>query len=193
MNRHRFPYIAAPALMAAYGLVRLADTQRIGFAWNLGHLLMLAGLVLFVWVVDGLRRAVPGRVGAVLAGVTYLGLAATVVQFVIDIVVGVLADDRAEKSHLSQQVQAVPGVMPVVYTVVPLLFHLGVIALAVRAAVVRPRPLPWWSPVLLLTASVAAAVSLDYIPVAGALYVVALLPLARRTTGNDQQPVPATV
>ncbi|MCO6005539.1 hypothetical protein NE236_11160 [Actinoallomurus purpureus] len=180
MNTTRISFVAAPALIGAYGVARLIDrTSR--FGWTFGHLLMLAGLVLFALVIVGLRRAAPGRTATAFAGIGLIGLAASIAQIGIDIVVGLLARDAADKEHMFDQIQQVPGVMPVVYTIVPILFYVGLLGLTVVAAVVNPRVVPWWTPVLILAGTVAAAASLDYIPAAGVLYVLALTsPAVRR-------------
>ncbi|MEV5703958.1 hypothetical protein [Actinoallomurus sp. NPDC052274] len=173
MNTTRISFIAAPALMGAYGVVRLIDrTSRLG--WTVGHLLMLAGLFLFALVIVGLRQTAPGRTASVFAGLGLIGLAASIAQIGIDIVVGLLARDAADKEHMFHQIQQVPGVTPVVYTVVPILFYVGLLGLTVTAAVVTARVVPWWTPVLVLAGTVAAAASLDFIPAAGILYVLAL-------------------
>lgn len=182
MNITKVSFFAAPALMAGYGMVRLMDGQRgPGFGWTFGHLLMLAGLALFGWVIAGLRRLAPGTIANVFAGIGYIGLAATGAQFCIDIIVGFLSSDAAAKEHNFEQIQNFPGVLPIVYTVIPVFFYLGLLALTVQSAVVKPRPITWWSPVLILAGTAAVATSLDYIPAAAFLYLLALSPLAFRT------------
>lgn len=177
VNLGKVSFIAAPALIGAYGVARLIDRQsRAG--WTFGHLLMLAGLVLFGLVIVELRRLAPGRTSTSFAAIGLIGLAASVAQIGIDIVVGLLARDAADKQHMFQQIQQVPGVQPVVYTVVPILFYVGLLGLTVVAAVARSAA--WWTPALVLAGTVAAATNLDYIPVAGALYVLALAPMAFR-------------
>ena len=182
MNLTKVSFIAAPALMAGYGIVRLASDHRSpGLGWTVGHLLMLAALILFAWVIAGLRRAGAGIAANIFAVISYVGLAASIVQIGLDIVVGLISADAAEKSRHFDQIQAVPGVLPLVYTVVPLFFHLGTVALAIAAATAGPRRAPWWTPVLILLGTATAGVNLDYIPVAGLLYAIALTPLALRT------------
>jgi hypothetical protein len=180
VNLTRVSFVAAPALMAGYGVVRLATDRGPGLGWTVGHLLMLAGLVLFAWVIAGLRRAGAGIAANVFAAIAYVGLAASIVQIGVDIVVGLISADKAEKSRHFEAIQAVPGVLPLVYTVVPLFFYLGAVALSILAATTGPRLAPGWTPVLILLGTVAAGLSLDYIPVAGLLYLIALTPLALR-------------
>lgn len=181
MHTIKISFVAAPALIGAYGVARLIDHQT-RFGWTLGHVLMLAGLMLFGWVLLGLRRLTPGRTATAFAGVGLVGLAASIAQIGIDIVVGLVARDDAHKQHMFHQIQDVPGVLPVVYTVVPILFYVGLLGLTVLAAVVRPRPVAWWTPTLIALGTVAAAANLDYISVAGLLYVLGLAPLAFRPT-----------
>ncbi|MEV1005233.1 hypothetical protein [Nonomuraea sp. NPDC050202] len=51
-----------------------------------------------------------------------LGIAAGTVQFTIDLLVWFLTANRAEMGKLFDQVQAVSGGMPVIYTIVPTFF-----------------------------------------------------------------------
>ncbi|MFG2043897.1 hypothetical protein [Dactylosporangium sp. NPDC048998] len=183
VNIAKASFLAAPALMAGYGVVRLTDSEHgPGFVWTFGHLLMLAGLVMFGWVFAGLRRAVPGRTAKAFGAIGFVGLGAVIVQICVDIVVGFMSSDAATKDHNFERFQEIPGVLPVVYTVVPLFFYVGLLALTTLGAVVRPRSLPWWTPVLILVGTAVAGVNLDYIPEAGVLYLIAFLPLVLRTT-----------
>jgi hypothetical protein len=70
---------------------------------------------------------------------------------------------------------------------------LSVIVLTVLLAAVRPRRLPWWSPVLVAAGFVAITVHLDLLPVGGALLALALLPMARAhvTAPAATEPQPA--
>lgn len=172
--------------MAGYGLVRSAG-QAVGdygpgVWWSAAHVLFLAGVLAFVPVFLGLGRLGGVRGGGraalrVAAGAGLLGAAAVAVQAVIDLVAGfVAADDRA-MSDLFQKVQHVPGVMPVVYTVVPMLFWLGLLALVTLHAFLRRGEVPVRSPLLVLAGTVLMAVSLDLLT-AGALCVgLALFPM----------------
>ena len=75
-------------------------------------------------------------------------------------------------------VQDIPGVALVVYGPGPALFYLGLIALAVRLAVVRAASA--WTPVAMVLAVGVALAGLDLLPLAGLLMLAALAPLARR-------------
>lgn len=72
-----------------------------------------------------------------------------------------------------------PGVMPAVYTVVPTLFWLGLLALVSLLAFFRRGEIPGWSPLLMLAGTVMMAMSLDLLA-AGALCIGPVLFLVRR-------------
>lgn len=181
-------FLLGPALMAGYGVVRLigraVGDYGPGVWWSVAHVLFLAGVLAFVPVFLGLRMPAGvrggGRAGVrVAAGAGLLGAAALAVQAVIDLVVGfVAADDRA-MSDMFEKVQDVPGVMPVVYTMVPLLFWIGLLALVTLLAFFRRDEVPGWSPLLVLAGVVMMAASLDLLA-AGALCIgSALFPVRR--------------
>lgn len=179
---HSCAYLAAPALLGTYGVVRLLDGHHgPGPGWTTGHLALLAGLAAFGVVLRGLYRAaaVRGRVSAAIAlGVALVGLAASLGQTGIDLYVGLRAADSAAKDRLFEQIQSHPGVLPVFYTVLPVFFYLGLLGLLGILAVRRLVPLR--SPLLVLAATVLMAASLDLLAVGAALYALALAPLARR-------------
>ncbi|CAM5597928.1 hypothetical protein SXANM310S_01647 [Streptomyces xanthochromogenes] len=168
---------AATALLAAYGVVRLSgDAQGPGAAWTSGHLLLLGSLALFLPVVAGLRRRHPHPTATAAAAVAHAGLAAGIVQAVIDLVIGFRAADRAGMDALFLAVKAHPGVTPAVYTVGPLLFYVGLLALLMTAAIRRPvkRAGGWLAPLLVLLGAAAMAVSLDLLVVSAGCYWLAL-------------------
>jgi hypothetical protein len=180
--------LVGPALMAGYGAVRLVgravSDYGPGVWWSLAHLLFLAGVLAFVPVFLGLRGLAGerggGRVAAtVAAGVGLLGAAAVVVQAVIDLAAGFVAADKQAMSELFDRVQGVPGVMPLVYTVVPVFFWLGLLALVALLAFLRRDVVRWWAPALVLAGTVLMAVSLDLLPVGALCLGVALLPVRR--------------
>ncbi|MEU9042008.1 MULTISPECIES: hypothetical protein [unclassified Kitasatospora] len=182
------PYavVGAPALMALYGGIRLVPGSREpGLGWTAGHTAMLAGLLLFAPVFLALRRQLAprgtaGRIAAGTAlGAAFAGLLCSLVQIGIDLVVGLAAADKGEQSRLFGRVQDVPGVLPAVYQVGPLLFYVGLLALLTAAAAGRSRALRWWSPVLVLLGTLASGADLAFIPLAAACYLVALAPLVR--------------
>lgn len=189
--------VGAPALMALYGGIRLVPGSREpGPGWTLGHTAMFAGLLLFAPVLRALRGLLAprgtaaGRLAANAAlGTAFAGLAASLVQIGIDLGVGLAAGDKAEQVRLFGRIQDVPGVLPVVYQVGPLLFYVGLLALLVAASVRAGRVLRWWSPVLMLVGTVASGADLAFIPLAAACYLVALTPLVR--FGAAPRAVPA--
>lgn len=179
MKRAALSVIAGPVGIVAYGLVRLwgrsDGVYGPGFDWQAAHLVALAGMVCFVPGVLALSRLLPRspwRTGVVAA--TLVGLAATVVQFVADIVEGLLAEDRAEMSALGADFKDIPGVEVAFYDVVPQLFFLGLVVLAGMLA--ARRRLPWWSVALLFVGIVLPVVTLDLLPVGGLCMAVALAP-----------------
>lgn len=179
MKRAALYVIAGPVGIVAYGLVRLwARSDGVygpGFDWQAAHLVALAGMVCFVPGVLALSRLLPRspwRTG-VLAG-TFVGLAATMVQFGADIVEGLLAEDRAEMSRLSADFKDIPGVEVAFYDVVPQLFFVGLFVLTGMLA--ARRRLPWWSVPLLLVGTVLPAITLDLLPIGGLCMGLALAP-----------------
>ncbi|MFC6017264.1 hypothetical protein ACFP2T_13735 [Plantactinospora solaniradicis] len=193
------PYLAAPALLLGYGLVRLLDgldgSHGPGIAWTIGHLLFLAALVLFGVVMVGLTRVASrlrlARTVALVAGL--IGLIAFVRVVVVDLIVGIQATDRAGMNRLYQRYEDFPG-LPGGFTGVldefgAMLFPLGLLALAVLAATVRPRRLPWWSPVLAAVGFVLITVDLDLLPLGGAALLIALLPMTRQRPAPTGGPV----
>ncbi|MGI5155719.1 hypothetical protein [Microbispora sp. CA-102843] len=174
--------VAAPLLFGAYGVARMVDgfdgSRGPGAAWTIGHLCFLAGLVLFVQIFGRLRTTAGGGVTATAGYAAGLaGALALAAQFTIDIVVGFLSADHDAMGPRFDAVKAIPGVEPVVYTVVPLLFYVGMIALVARLAV--QRRVPWWSPALVLVQAVLPLADKDLIPLGAALLLLAFVPLMR--------------
>ncbi|MFC4530956.1 hypothetical protein [Sphaerisporangium dianthi] len=182
MNIARFAVVAAPLFMMAYGVIRLIGRMDgvygPGLDWQAAHLANLAGLVLFVFLVPALRRLLsPGWVRDAVVAVTLIGAATSIVQFVADIVQGLLAADKAEMRALGREFHSLPGVDLAFYLVGPQLLYVGMIALT--ALLARARVLPWWSTALVLVSSLLPVVTLDLIPLSAAGYLMALLPLRR--------------
>lgn len=180
--------------MAVYGLVRLMDTERgPGPTWSIGHLFLLAGVLLFVPVLLGLRRLVARQGGtqrAVGTGAAALGLvgaAALAVQAGIDLLVAYVSADHEAMRELFARIQGVPGVMPVIYTVVPLLFYVGLLVLLGQLAVLRVISV--WRPLAVVAGAVAMTATLDLLPVAGLLFLLALAPLGRLVPVGKAGPV----
>ncbi|MFV5993856.1 hypothetical protein ACNPQM_15730 [Streptomyces sp. NPDC056231] len=184
----RTVFLAGPALMAGYGAVRLTGRAvgdyGPGVWWTVAHLLFLAGVTVFVPVFLELRKLAVVRGGRRVAVETaawagLLGAAALVVQAVIDLAVGFLTVDKTAMNDMFGRVQDVPGVMPLVYTAVPMLFWLGLLTLVTLLAFFRRDDVKGWAPVLVLAGIVLAAMTLDLLPVGAVCLGAALLPMRR--------------
>ena len=105
------------------------------------------------------------------------GVVTGVGQVLIDLYGGFTNDTEAELSRFFTGVQSHPGVLPVFYQALPVLFHLGLLAMV--AVLAFRRRLPSWSPLSVLAGMVVAAASLDFMTLGAALYALALLPLRR--------------
>jgi hypothetical protein len=178
-------FVAAPLLLGGYGVVRLLTDHGPGVGWTAGHLLFLAGLVLFVPVLLTLGDR-PGA-APIVAAIGLLGVAASVAQVVIDVVAGLVSHDRAGMNALYHQVQSVPGVQPSVYVVGPALFYVCLIVLGV----LNWRELGWWSPMLLAVGTALTVFNLNLLPVAAVCFLFALGPYgvrrnSRRLSGAAQ-------
>ncbi|WP_285777512.1 hypothetical protein [Microtetraspora sp. NBRC 13810] len=184
----RLSYTAGPALLMAYGIIRLLDgldgTRGPGLAWTAGHVAFLIGALLLGAACVGLRRLAGPRAG--LRGIAadlglaagLLGALATAVQAAVDVYAGLAAADRAGMGEIFDQVQSYPGVMLAVYTVGPALLFAGPIVLGGVLAAGSPRLLPVWSPVMMVVGTVLAATDLDRLPLGAACFWLAFVPAA---------------
>ncbi|MEV4556588.1 hypothetical protein AB0K51_06270 [Kitasatospora sp. NPDC049285] len=173
-------------LLAVYGLVRLVPGSRgIGAGWMVGHLALFAALALLGVGLGELARLGGGRGvwGRIWRDLGWAGIAASLVQTGIDLYVGAVARNVADRSELFDKVQSVPGVMPVVYTVVPMLVYVGLLGLLVRAVLAGAAP--WWSAALVLVGTVVMGASLDFLAVGAVLYGLAFRPVI---TGGHKGP-----
>ncbi|MGW1056755.1 hypothetical protein [Micromonospora rubida] len=178
----KFALIAGPLALGGYGVARnigkLDNVYGPGFDWQLAHFLGLAGFLLFVPLVLGLRTLLPsGTVREVAIGATLLGLATSIVQFGADIVEAFMAADKEELRSLQHRFSGLPGVQPAIYDFGPLFFFVGIVVVAVLAT--KAGRLPWWSPVVLFLGVLLPLLNLDLMPLAGLMMLVALLPLRR--------------
>ncbi|GAA3130621.1 hypothetical protein GCM10010466_21580 [Planomonospora alba] len=189
----RLPFVAAPLLVLAYGVIRILDgldgSRGPGPAWTTGHLAFLAALALFVPTFLRMRR-MAGRDAAATASAAagIAGIAAMAAQFAIDVVIGFLAADHAAMSVLFDRVQAVPGVSLVVYDGGPLLFFAGQVAIVVRLALLGR--VGAWVPVLVLVNVVLPLVDKDLIPL-GALCLLAAFTALSARLPRPAVPAPA--
>jgi len=100
------------------------------------------------------------------------------VQFGADIVVGLMAEDKAEMKALSDHFTDIPGVNLAFYAVGPQLFFIGLLALTVLLAVAKR--VQGWSPILMLIGIALPPFTLDLIPLTGLFILAALRPVASR-------------
>jgi hypothetical protein len=184
-------FVAAPALLFGYGVIRLFDgldgEYGPGLAWTIGHLLFLSGIVLFGVVIVRLGRLVPATTTArrvtasVAVAIALAGVVAFVRVFVLDLVVGFLAADNAEMHMVRDDIGDFPSILPeAVWDLGPLLFMVGLLTLTVQLAVLHPRCLAAWSPVIIIVGFLCIMVNLNLLPVGAALFGLALAPVAWR-------------
>ncbi len=184
-------FVVAPALMFGYGVVRLIDGRDgedgPGPAWTIGHLLFLAGLVLFGGVVVRLRRLVATTTTArkvtasVAMALALVGVTAFVRVILIDLLVGFRATDNAEMRVIRDDIGNVPGILPeAVWDLGPLLFQVGLLTLTVQLATLQPRRLAAWSPALIAIGFACIMIDLSLLSVGAALFAFALAPVAWR-------------
>lgn len=184
----RAAYLAAPALLAGYGLLRIVDgldgSYGPGFWWTASHALFLVSLLLFGPVLADLLRLACGRPARWLAvGVAVVATAGLLLflrTVAIDLIVGLRATDRATMSALFEHYRDVPVPLPgAASNMGPALFFVGLTILLAVLALPRPRLVPPWSPVLSLGTGLME-VNLDLLPLGAAMLAVGLAPLARR-------------
>jgi hypothetical protein len=189
----RIPFIAAPVLTLAYGVIRILDgldgERGPGLAWTTGHLAFIAAMVMFLLVFGHLRR-LAGRdvLSTVTAVVAALGALALITQFGVDIVAGLLADDRAGMIEIFRSVRSYPLVSLIAYDLGPYLFYVGQLVLVVQLAV--QRRIATWTPLLVLVDLVMPLVDKDLIPVGAAVLLVSFVSISKRIPARA---VPALV
>ncbi|MFI9048570.1 hypothetical protein [Streptomyces sp. NPDC053427] len=182
MNK-AFAFTTAPLLVTAYAGLRVLDgldgERGPGPAWTTGHLAFLAALILFVPVFLELRRlAGRGPFATATAVVGLVGAVCTMAQISLDIAVGALAADHGAMRGMFAEIQSVPGVNVVVYTVGPVLLFLGLLVLFCQLAVARAVPV--WRAVAVVLAVLVSLLGLDALPAVGLLLYAGLAPFPRR-------------
>ncbi len=180
--------VAAPLLLLAYGVIRIIDgldgVRGPGVAWTTGHLAFVLALALFIPIMWTMRRlAGAGRAATAAAVTGFAGIAALTVQFGIDLVLGFLADDKAEMSAMARSIMDLPGVTPVVYTFGPMLFYVAQVWLVVQLAV--RRQVKVWTPVLVLTDMILPFVDKDLIPIGAICLLISFVPLIRTLRAGE--------
>ncbi|TDU05286.1 hypothetical protein EDD99_3793 [Streptomyces sp. 846.5] len=189
--------LAGPLLLLGYGVVRLLDGHHgPGPGWTAGHILLILGLLCFVPAVLTLRRTAagsgPARRATATAGavLSLLGIGAVLGQAAVDLYVGAVSADRAAMNTRYDHFQSHPGVTPLLYSVVPAFFYLGLLLLTGALALGRPRRIGLYAPVCILLGTLVMAASLDLMPVGALLYSAAFGPLAlsllRRGRADEQ-------
>lgn len=185
----RIPFIAAPAFLVLYGIAHfidgLDDTYGPGLAWTIGHIMFLCALLTFGWVILRLRRIVNDSaskhkfIARPAAIVGLVGLAVFVRVAVIDTISGLLAANHPALGSLQNKLSAYPSAaLESYFNIGPLLFQLGMLTLMIQLALLKPRRLPWWSPILLFSGFLMLGFDLNLL-VPGALLIgCALMPLA---------------
>jgi hypothetical protein len=136
---------------------------------------------------SGPARRATTTAGAVLG---LLGIGAVLGQAAVDLYVGAVSADRAAMNSRYDHVQSHPGVTPLLYSVVPVFFYLGLLLLTGALAFGRPRRIGLHAPLCVLLGTLVMAASLDLMPVGALLYSAAFGPLAlsllRRGRAEEQ-------
>ncbi|MER5972284.1 hypothetical protein ABT112_21510 [Streptomyces sp. NPDC002055] len=178
-------FTSAPLLVTVYAGLRVLDgldgERGPGPAWTAGHLAFLAALILFVPVFLELRRlAGRGLFATAMAVVGLAGAVCSMAQISVDLVVGVLAADHEAMRDMFADVQSVPGVNLFVYTVGPVLLHLGLLVMFCQLA--SAGAVPEWRAVAVLMAVLVSLLGLDALPAVGLLLCAGLAPSPRSGT-----------
>jgi hypothetical protein len=177
---------AAPALMLAYGLLRVVDgldgDRHNGPAWDVGHVAFFIAIVLFAVLAVALRN---------LDRPTVTGQRVLVDTATVAVLFGAVCFNWVIAGDLSASFRAAAPLPDALQVPGPALFQVGLLVLLVR--LVLARRLPVWSPVVVLLGFAGIGVNLDLLPVGSALVLVALLPLALSrepaTTGGHRSGV----
>lgn len=192
----RASFVAAPTFLFLYGIAHFVDgldgVYGPGIAWVVGHVMFLLGLLTFGLVIVGLYRRVSRITSSrrLIAGLALiLGLVGVIVfarVAAIDIITGLRAQDNAAMGIISSQLNAYPSAVLVPYfNIGPLLFQLGMLILMLQLAILKPRQLPWWSPITLLLGFLLLGFDLNLLVPGSIVVGVALIPLALNKQALD--------
>ncbi len=144
--------LVPPFYLAGQFLLSQWHVQGPDTIWFLSHILLLAGAALFVLAIAGLAQYL-GEHLRVLAGfaeaVATFGVFALVGQFTIDLAVGHIASNQSEMSAAFQRIQAAPGMNLVFYSLAPICFFIGLLALVLLLTFARL--IPRWTGLIALT------------------------------------------
>ncbi|MGH8879329.1 MAG: hypothetical protein ACRD0P_18630 [Stackebrandtia sp.] len=140
-------FMASPGLiLLGWAVMRAMGTEGREPGWTIGHVLWLSGYLLVgVACVALYRMIVAARptvrpvAGAVLV-VAGVGTACLVVQMVIDLVAGFATSTVGDKNAFTDEIQAVPGILPLVYQWGPVLMFTALLAQTIHAAMARCVP-----------------------------------------------------
>jgi hypothetical protein len=179
----RIAFLGAPLLTLTYGVIRIIDgldgARGPGLAWTTGHLAFLGAMALFVVVFRWMRRLAGGNaLSTVLAAVASAGALALSVQFGIDVVAGLMADDHLAMSLLTERARQNPVVSLLAYDLGPYLFYLGQLALVIQLAGLRR--VTAWTPLLVLADLLMPFIDKDLIPDGAVILLFSYAGISRR-------------
>jgi hypothetical protein len=146
--------MVAPLLLAAgRGLMLVPSAQDFTTLWTVTHVMFLAGTVLMIPAAVAMSQLARGYAGPLLrdvgVAVVFVGALALGAQFVVDLMVAVLAHgDPQAAGALFDQLQASALIDLVLYTVGPSFMFVGLIVQA--AALVRVRSVQRWAVIALV-------------------------------------------
>ncbi|MGW5557016.1 hypothetical protein ACWER9_07315 [Micromonospora sp. NPDC003944] len=126
--------VAAPLVwLAGWAIMRIGGTDP-HTGWDVAHMLWILSFVLFGAAANALFRLVgDSNTGRVALAVALIGTASLVVQMMIDLVIGLRAQDKAAMDGLYDTAFAVPGVELAFFMLGPILLFVGLLALVILA------------------------------------------------------------
>lgn len=145
--------IAPLLLVVGRGVMLVPSAEGFTTLWTITHVVFLAGTVLMIPAALAMSQVARGHARPLLrdvgVAVVFVGALALAAQFVVDLMVAVLAHgDSQAAGALFDQLQASALVDLVLYTVGPSLMFVGLIVQA--AALARVRALPRWAVIALV-------------------------------------------